>query len=554
MQLGQPRLEFGPREARVACDVVIAGEPRTWWIAVTGDDIGMLDLGPSAFVPSAVLLAAALGEDLTIEAPMSPLQLLHSHDAIELFGEWWGWSHPLVTAQVAEPPFSTGPEIGLLFTRGIDSMASLISGLDGGAEAATRLIGVDGLEPHHSPTVAAQVWQDTEAAARSVGVPIHRLTTNLRSETERFIRWEYAHGAVLIGASLAMGPLFRSILISSSNNEDYSRPFGSAPDLDVCWSTERTTICHTGQLMTRVQKVGLVASRPELATRLKVCWASDRRRNCGRCTKCMLTMTALSVVGAEYVIDAAFDGPLSLEAIRRLPPLVGAVLAEVVEAIPDDRPDLRSAWLDYMSVQGNHERRGLAGLDPTRRFAEVGLTLRPDERVGWGVDARPMHVRAEARHDLAAAPARVQRPLRWCIAAHATPAAARLAASLTLHCGDGAVILTDALTPGLPPQAVGRLLQSAAVRYWWSDSDHLEGIPLLEAVEHGCVPLQVMSDERADALRRWLPASAGGLVVGMQEIENGLPGDDRLRELWDAALQLIVTGSLERDRLLGSAR
>lgn len=66
-------------------------------------------------------------------------------------------------------------------------------------------------------------------------------------------------------------------------------------------------------------------------------------------------------------------------------------------------------------------------------------------------------------------------------------------------------MLTDDVTPGPPPAAVGRLLQQADVRCWWSDHDHLDGICLLEAIEHGCVPVQVMPDDLAETLRAALP-------------------------------------------------
>ena len=125
MQLGRPHLEVGTTAVRVSCQVQYAGEERTWWFSAALDDLGVIDSGPSAFVPSAVLLASFLGEDLTIEAPVSAVQLQGCRAAARLFQQWWGWRQPVLTAEVEQPRFVAGTEVGLLFTRGIDSMASL---------------------------------------------------------------------------------------------------------------------------------------------------------------------------------------------------------------------------------------------------------------------------------------------------------------------------------------------------------------------------------------------------------------------------------------------
>ena len=554
MHLGSPRLEVGTTSARLSCDVHHSGEMHTWWIATDHDDIGVIDLGPGAFVPVALSLASSLGEDLAIEAPISAQQLHGCRAAAHVLHRQWGWRQPVVSASTERQPFVAGPDVGLLFTRGIDSMATLVASLDGVGPRVTRLIVIDGLEPNHSADVAAAVWHDTQAVAGAVGLPIHRLTTNVRDEIERYIPWKYSHGAVLLGSALALGPLFDEIVISSSNSVRYPRANGSAPDLDACWSTDRTTITHWGVSMSRSDKAALVATRPQLAAQLKVCWESNRRGNCGTCSKCLLAMTAFTVAGAHSVVEAAFDGPLSCEAIRRLGPVPSFVREEVIEAIGDDQSDLRDAWRDCLSRERNHQRRGLAGLDPAERFAAVGMTLQPDEAVGWGGAARAIYAGSANRQAVCDAFAHLDRPLRWCLAARATPGSAQMATVLTQHWGHGGVMLTDDVTPGPPPAAVGRLLQQADVRCWWSDHDHLDGICLLEAIEHGCVPVQVMPDDLAETLRAALPPAAACLVMGLHEASAGRPQPTRLLELWSAARQLIVAGSMQRDAMLSATR
>ena len=131
MHLGSPRLEVGTTSARLSCDVHHSGEMHTWWIATDHDDIGVIDLGPGAFVPVALSLASSLGEDLAIEAPISAQQLHGCRAAAHVLHRQWGWRQPVVSASTERQPFVAGPDVGLLFTRGIDSMATLVASLDG---------------------------------------------------------------------------------------------------------------------------------------------------------------------------------------------------------------------------------------------------------------------------------------------------------------------------------------------------------------------------------------------------------------------------------------
>ena len=90
------------------------------------------------------------------------------------------------------------------------------------------------------------------------------------------------------------------------------------------------------------------------------------------------------------------------------------------------------------------------------------------------------------------------------------------------------------------------------MRCWWSDAPYLEGVPLLEAITHGCVPLQITTDTRAEQLRNELGPIAGALVMGLAETERGYPGAEQLQRCHQAAVQLVVTGSRERNQALAA--
>lgn len=563
MRVGTSHLERHGAETRIVTPVEIGTEVRHWWTAVPRAYEAVVDLGTSPLLPAATAIAARIGEDLTVEGSVCPVQLEGARAAGALFAAWWGWRAPEFDVATAKLPFVAGHGTGLLFTRGLDSTAALIESLQGSGPRVTHLLSVADLEPNHSPAVAAMVLRDTELAAASVGLPLVALTTNLRDETERFINWERAFGSVLTSCALALGPLLRTVLISSTLSDE-SAPHGSTPELDASWTTGRTSIRTAQPSMARVDKAALVCSEPDLARRIKVCWAGNQRGNCGRCTKCLRTMTELAVVGGHDAL-AAFDAPLSAEAIRRLvPPRAGTddldtftphdwagdevrwpgTTEPMLERIPDELAELRDAWLDFRARSLYGQRAGLgepAALDLSRHAVDLGITR------GWGGGAVPLPVAAADRHALCAGSLDTERPLRWSLVQRVGEGPTRTAALLSEHWGRGAVMLLDATTPGLPPGAVRRLLDAATARCWWSDSPYLEAVPLVEAVMHGCVPFQVTTDDRAAALRRELGPTVGSLVLGSSDLERGYPSRDVLGQHREVAVQLVVTGSRERD-------
>ena len=567
MQLGVPRLERSGVDSRVTVDVSFGDASRIWWIQVPQQYEGLLDLGMSPWVPAATTVACAIGEDLIFAAPVSAGQLKGARNAAALYSQWWNWRPSVITADVSDPHFPSGPGTGLLFTRGIDSTATLIDSMRGNGPKITHLLEITGIEPSHSPSVAAAISRDTERAAASVGVPLIPLATNLRSEVEPFAIWEHSFGAVLISASLGLGPLFKTLLISSTLSDDYRKPHGSTPELDEGWSTARSNLVTTHRTLDRMEKTAIVSSEPELARQLKVCWLGNQRGNCGRCTKCLMTMSAFAAVGTGAAFES-FDKPLSVDAIRRLvPPRTStddlatgdaAHLSEheptwpsnmepVLDRLAAIRPELHEAWLDFRARSLYGQRAGLAdstALDITRERADLGIAR------GWGGGALPLSIAASVRHRLCSLDVAPERPLRWVIAQRVSSGSAQLSALLSEHWERGAVMLVDSVTPGIPPHAVRKLLGAATVRCWWSDERYLEAVPLLEAVNHGCIPIQITTDDRAAEIRSELGTKTGILVMGVTEIEFGFPGPEMLHECLRAAVQLVTTGSRERDHAL----
>jgi hypothetical protein len=65
---------------------------------------------------------------------------------------------------------------------------------------------------------------------------------------------------------------------------------------------------------------------------------------------------------------------------------------------------------------------------------------------------------------------------------------------------------------------------------------------LIEAIEHGCVPIQFMAEQHLRLVSAELPEWACPLVRSLHQVELGLPNEAELDLIFQAAVQLAVLG------------
>jgi hypothetical protein len=165
---------------------------------------------------------------------------------------------------------------------------------------------------------------------------------------------------VFAGLALLVGPALGTVLLSASELGTSPRPRGSHPALDPLWSTNRTRIVHVGADRERSEKVRRIARDQWALDRLKVCWQADTPRNCGRCSKCLVTMTLLHAAGALERCDR-FDSVLTAAAVRAIAlspeplPTVPSSVVDIFRVLPHKDADLRAAWA---AVRERLERDG----------------------------------------------------------------------------------------------------------------------------------------------------------------------------------------------------
>jgi hypothetical protein len=363
--LESERGSIGPATLRLGFD----RENRDW-----------LDESGTPLVPVATVLATALGEDIRFESPVSPRLASGAQEASRKFEGWWDYRAARIEAPEAAP-LPVGPEVGAMFSRGIDTTATVLRSLRGeSGKPATHLISVYGAEWRLSAATHEAIWRDNVAAAAEYGLPLIRATTNAPHLLREWIGWPRSHGATFASIALALGPRFSTVLFGSSQHPEHAgRGHGSRWDLDPLWSTECTAIRHDAAELGKVGRVAIVATDPIALRHLKVCWAEDGPGNCGRCEKCLRTMTCLKIAGALERTDR-FDAPLTVEAVRacELTANSTTLVGELVHHIPDEFAELREVWREQLdrartAERAKRRRRRLLPLRRARRRVIRGL-------------------------------------------------------------------------------------------------------------------------------------------------------------------------------------
>lgn len=340
-----------------------AGDGMRVRFRIHGD--GMLDTTATPFVPVAAVAAAWAGTDLVIDAPVDAVALAGARSAIAMlagFGRDAGARVPVITASetvgadappggAADPAGGVlGPDgggngcrnVGLFFTRGVDSTATLLTD----ADAVTHLVGIDWVDPPYATPGTEAVFASTMQAAAERGLPLLRVTTNARDLLDLGPGWRWGFGPVLASFGLVLAPMLAEARISSAFAPGDPTPTSSQEMLDPLWSSSQLAVVHRA-IGERLDRTAIVAADPWAMRWLKVCWMRPGDGNCGECPKCLMTMTALHICGADDLVGECFDAPLTAELVvasTRIPRVSALpIMRELVGHLRPDDP-LRDAW------------------------------------------------------------------------------------------------------------------------------------------------------------------------------------------------------------------
>lgn len=321
-------------------------EPFEAWMAVPSDYADSVDRSATPFVPIATQVAGHIGEDLRFEAPASPRLVAAATTASQLFGEWWGYRPVRIEAPVPSTLAEAGAGVGIFYSRGTDTGATLVRSLTGAIpERVTHLLSGFDIEWAFATEVQHQIWAGHEAVANELGLPLVRLESNAKELLRGLIGWPRAFGTAYISPALMLGPLLGQIVTGSTQPVIGAEPRGSRYDLDPLWSTEGTCVRQDAYELDRLRRIGIVATHPLILRSLKVCWMGREAGNCGRCGKCLRTMTALAWHRVDPEDWPTFDGVLTGEAVLATKTEPGAASQLAWTAgLPTELADVRDAW------------------------------------------------------------------------------------------------------------------------------------------------------------------------------------------------------------------
>jgi hypothetical protein len=111
--------------------------------------------------------------------------------------------------------------------------------------------------------------------------------------------WMYKlHGAALSAVAHAFSKRFGRVYVGSTVNIPYIDPWGSHPLLDPNYSSSNLQIQHDSIRLSRLDKVHVIADWEAALRNLRVCTMNPPDQlNCGKCEKCIRTMTELLALG-----------------------------------------------------------------------------------------------------------------------------------------------------------------------------------------------------------------------------------------------------------------
>lgn len=205
--------------------------------------------------------------------------------------------------------------------------------------------------------------------AQDTGVTLIPFSTNVKDldPDRRFWMLEF-HGAVLAAVAHTFSHrVTRATIASSLYRFPTLIPWGSHPLLDPLFGSTDLRIHHDGIRLSRLAKVRLIADWDVGLQSLRVCTGvKPGRANCGRCAKCVRTMTELLAIGALERCRAFEANDVSVEMLDRtsIKTEYRESLDEVIQPLEDlGRVDLVDAI--------------------RRKAAEYGRYLAWEEDRGW---------------------------------------------------------------------------------------------------------------------------------------------------------------------------
>ena len=316
--LGAPYLETSESGVRLCSDVTLHGKSETVWIEVSPENAKYLtDDRLDAFVLPFLPTAWAEGAEIVCEAPVSRrlLYQLKHYEIPAVAKHTAAFSEVCLTAEPTDDKLPFEGCVATGWTGGVDSMYTLMTMLKT-TEPAYRLTHLlvyncGTLESDHNEELLHFLAQRAQnGIGRETGLQLMWINSNLQEIlNEPYIAVAvYRMGAML----LALQKKFRMYYHSSGYQFDvlaFDETHCAYHDMmtlqNIC--TDTTEFYSSGGTRSRIGKICELTGYETSYRYLHPCIYTTNSKNCGRCPKCIRTMTALYALGALQKYSEVFD-------------------------------------------------------------------------------------------------------------------------------------------------------------------------------------------------------------------------------------------------------
>ena len=292
-----------------------------------------LVINPNAWLLACTLAAMRYGESrINLDVPISPEIKDGLINSMKCLIDWHGGVRKVIPIEApieTEVLYMDKPErAGALFSGGIDALAMVRDNHLNFASDHPRHI-KDGIlvygvlegENEYDPSFQ-NVVNAVSAMAEDAGIKLIQVYTNAYAHFRdldpdfSFWRFEY-HGSFLAAIAHAFAPRFSYASIASTYDFPNLEPWGSHPLLDPLYSTTSLKIRHENAALSRLEKTKLVGEWDVALKHLRVCNEKESYQagnyNCGKCEKCVRTMTAFLALGLLDQISTFKEKDVSQE-------------------------------------------------------------------------------------------------------------------------------------------------------------------------------------------------------------------------------------------------
>ncbi len=275
---------------------------------------------PHAFLVGCLLPALYYGEKrILVNGEICPFLKEGLHVAMNLLKDWTkGQYNPLKiegkTSSGAGMPVKH--RAGMVMSGGMDSLAALRLNREhyprthpGYVKDCFFLHGFDiggvverGMKYHVFERAKEAILNITNDAGAQL-IPVY---TNIRHLCDKRDLWlDSFFGAVLAGIAHSFSSRIDMMFIGSSYDIPNLHPCGSHPLLDPEYSSYNMRIRHRDYELSRMEKIKIVSKWGVAFDNFRVCLANvPDRLNCGKCEKCVRTMTELTALGLLHKTKA----------------------------------------------------------------------------------------------------------------------------------------------------------------------------------------------------------------------------------------------------------